>query len=131
MIENNSPEELSEEDEHVTVTCSVCGRAWSGSDVINKTQAYGCAAEAHDGDVLTGFYGSASIDMESWRLVGDVRLADGDLVCDDCVRGWQADGSLVPHGPSEERIAWTRDVREDADLMLRTFFAEDKDVARS
>ena len=105
---------MSNEPDHLD--CGNCGARHR--HLMGKTQAAGCAAEIHDGNKISGYYGSAVIDMETWTFTEGGHPADGAIICDECLRGWIASGKIVMSGPSAEADAWASPTAESIESAL-------------
>lgn len=89
---------------NVRVTCRTCGTSFE-SLFGDPEQSHGCAAEVL-GRSVRGWYGSAVADMSFFEFSEPVpgRVGQG-LICDDCLRGFIADGSLRSVSGGGEVIA--------------------------
>lgn len=81
-------------EETETVTCKTCGK---GYPAIFKEYDQGddCAANVH-GNQVTGHYGSALIDTQTWEFVeGRPQEVKEGVICDPCVRELQDKGAII------------------------------------
>lgn len=66
------------------VKCQSCEKLYE-SVGFGENQATYCASEVHNGKIV-GFFGSAVIDMESWRFTQEQpEWVKNGTICDQCI----------------------------------------------